>query len=149
MTPKTFDVALGRLECQWPRSYSAERRELIHGAFKDVSDGVFMDAVTDCLLNCRATPLMPELERAVERARTREKEVRFQRGYGGSFASVLQDAAGANKGVDPEFVKACIDAVVWKIKTNTHHESKEWQDILTYIDRMAKGFRARKLDSGV
>jgi len=134
MTPYAFEVALKRLDSQWPRSYSDERQKLIYEAFKDVSDSVFKDAITECLMTCRGAPLMPELEKAVEIARGREKEAALNRNYGGSAYSVLQKAS-KHTSAHPETVKACMDALKYKLDKNPGE--KEWSKICDYLDRIA------------
>lgn len=69
-----FDLHMSRLRNQWPGAYGEERAKVIYAAFKDVSDMVWADAVTEVLSTSRAIPLIPELERAVDSARRREQD---------------------------------------------------------------------------
>lgn len=69
-----FDLHMNRLRNQWPGAYGEERSKVIYAAFKDVSDTVWADAVTEVLSTSRAIPLVPDLERAVDSARRREQD---------------------------------------------------------------------------
>ena len=130
-----FDTHMARLRNQWPGAYGEERTKVIYAAFKDVSDTVWADAVTEVLATCRATPLVTELERAVEHARTREKEVQAARARtSGSVDDVMADAAkrsGRN-----EMAKACMDALEWKRANGVHNTDPRWQEVLVHLGRI-------------
>lgn len=135
MTPQSFEKGMSRLRDQWPTSYGEERTKVIHADFKDVSDMVWTDAVTEVLATCRATPLVTELERAVEHARTREKEVQAARARtSGSVDDVMADAAkrsGRN-----EMAKACMDALEWKRANGVHNTDPRWREVLVHLGRI-------------
>lgn len=108
MTHQDFDREISRLESQWRGGYGQERREILWTAFKDCPEMDFHDAVSECLANLRGAPLLEDLSKAVESAKTRRISNHYSSGMGsGSFVDTLNDAAKANQTTDPEFVKAC------------------------------------------
>lgn len=135
MTPQNFDHGMNRLRNQWPGAYGEERTNVFWANFKEVSSNVWADAVTEVLAICRATPLLPELERAVETARLREKEVQAARARtSGSVDDVMNDAAkrsGRN-----EMAKACMDALEWKRVNGINHTDPKWQEVLVHLGRI-------------
>jgi len=142
MTDACFDRELGRLRNQWPGAYQDERAKVIHKAFATVSDAVFTDAVSDVLATCRAAPLLPELEKAVEVGRLREKDKYAHRGDG-SIMGTLNGAAGRAKS---EFVRICLDALDWKSKNGVKAESKEWEDVLVHLGKLCGMTRKQSLE---
>lgn len=135
MTPANFDAGMNRLRNQWPGAYGEERTNVFWNSFREVSSNVWADAVTEVLATCRAAPLLPELERAVEHARTREKEVQAARARtSGSVDDVMADAAkrsGRN-----EMAKACMDALEWKRANGVHNTDPKWQEVLVHLGRI-------------
>ncbi len=135
MTPANFEAGMNRLRSQWTAGYSEERAKVFWASFRDVSSAVWADAITEVLAVCRAMPLLPELERAVEVARLREKEVQAARARtSGSVDDVMNDAAkrsGRN-----EMAKACMDALEWKRANGVHNTDPKWQEVLVHLGRI-------------
>lgn len=133
MTPQSFEKGMSRLRDQWPTSYGEERTKVIHADFKDVSDMVWTDAVTEVLATCRATPLVTELERAVEAARLREKESQAQRAQAQSIGDVMNNAARNGRS---EMAKACMDAYDYFVKQKLDPHGDEWKGILIHLGKL-------------
>ena len=128
-----FDLHMNRLRNQWPGAYGEERSKVIYAAFKDVSGTVWADAVTEVLAICRATPLLPELERAVETARLREKESQAQRAQAQSIGDVMNNAARNGRS---EMAKACMDAYDYFVKQKLDPHGDEWKGILIHLGKL-------------
>jgi hypothetical protein len=105
MNENHFKAEIKRLCSQWPNSYGTERLNLLWGAFRDVPESAFTDAVTDCLLNQRSAPLVDELSKAAELAKTRASSARIS---GNAFANVLGEAATHTGHAEPDYVRACM-----------------------------------------
>lgn len=112
MTELDFEREITRLESQWRNSYGEERKALLWTAFRDCRSDDFHDAVSNCLAGHRQVPLLAELSRAVDEAKTRREQNRYSSGNveGADFASVLSGAARITH-ADPEFVKGCMKLI--------------------------------------
>ncbi len=143
MTPANFEAGMNRLRSQWTAGYSEERAKVFWASFRDVSSAVWADAITEVLAVCRAMPLLPELERAVETARLREKEVQANRARAESAAQVLENAA--KKSGSTQYSKVCLDALEWKRAKGIKTESKEWEDVLVHLGKLCGMTRSQAL----
>lgn len=105
MDRENFDIEIKRLESQWPNGYGPERKLILWNAFHKEKTDVFHNAVSDCLAYQRSAPLLDELNKAIEKARTREFQVgqttRMQ------FGAQMQDLSKITT-ADPDFVKMCM-----------------------------------------
>lgn len=132
-----YNTQIERLETQWPNSYGEERKAILWVAFKDTSNAVFAEAVSECIASHRAAPLLPDLSKAVEIAKTRENSYR---GGAGSVWGVVQQAAKQNKSASPEFVKACTKLLREKLDGKiTHKQFLEGCDLLDEAARIGSG----------
>lgn len=101
-----FQKQVARLKSQWPHGFGEEKQALIWNAFQAVSDQVFSEAVSETIGNHRGgAPIISDLERAVEVAKTRENGARFNRPHG--FGTEVAEAARINVRADKDFVEAC------------------------------------------
>lgn len=105
MNHPEFDSQIDRLNSQWKNTYGHERRALIWKAFENVPIDDFRAAVDQCLAAHRGAPLLDELSKEVDLAKSRRLSSEPR---GGSFYGVINDAARANTAADPDFVKACL-----------------------------------------
>lgn len=134
MTPANFDAGMNRLRNQWPGAYGEERTNVFWNSFREVSSNVWADAVTEVLAICRATPLLPELERAVETARLREKEVQASRTRtSGGVGDVMNNAARNGRS---EMAKACMDAYDYFVKHKLDPHGDEWKGVLIHLGKL-------------
>lgn len=135
MTPANFEAGMNRLRSQWTAGYSEERAKVFWASFRDVSSAVWADAITEVLAVCRAMPLLPELERAVETARLREKEVQASRSRtSGGVGDIMSDAA--RRGGRSEMAKACMDAYDYFVKQKLDPHGDEWKGILIHLGKL-------------
>lgn len=106
MTLQEFDRQIARLETQWRAAYGQERKSILWNAFRDVPAIDLELAVSECLAYSRAVPLLDELSKAVDTAKSRRVSSEGVRGAG--FADILATAAKKSKDADPDLVKACL-----------------------------------------
>lgn len=117
MTRDNFRLQIQRLQKTWgERYYPAERVELYWRAFSADSDGDFISAVEWLIARSRQPPMLEDIEKAVEEARTRRK-TEEQRGRDASFAAILREAEKRNGGLaNRELVRTCVDLVERKCR---------------------------------
>jgi hypothetical protein len=140
MTDEAFKTHLKRLQGQWPNSYGEERAKIIFHAFKHVSDIDFAEAVTECIANHRAAPLVKELDRELQEVQKRNASDRIYRGLGAAgVGGAISQAAAANKTADKEFVKACMK--LWKDYTGGRINHMQYMQGCDYLDQAAGLYR--------
>lgn len=143
-----FTEQMKRLaEVYGERAYPKERMTILWNCFRDVTDTVFTDSVTELIGSCRSMPLMKEFEAAVEVARTREKESHYQRGKASIF-DAMEDAA--EKTPNKDLAKVCCDLVRWKMDSRPAED--EWQETLKILDKLVRkptGPFCRSCDGGI
>lgn len=106
MTAAEFEIQLKRLQTQWKSGFGDEKRVLIWNAFQSVSQSAFSEAVSELIGNHRGgAPIINDLERAVNIAKMRENQPRFNRA--GGFDTLLAEAAQKDHTTDKEFIRAC------------------------------------------
>jgi len=122
------------LRDQWANSYGAERVSVLWNAFQTVPDGDFCDAVTECLANHRAAPLVKEIGEEVNKTQARSAENRTYTGMSESgFGRVLAETA--RRAPNKEFARECI-TLLHKKETGQISD-EQFQQGCDYLDQAA------------
>ncbi len=104
------------------RNYPDERLKLFWRAFANCFATDFEDAVSECVANRRAPPMLKELGEAIESAKSRRLSYRGPGGIG----DVLRQAEASNKLANPELVRECVKLF------ERRHAPKHGEGPLTY-----------------
>lgn len=134
MLEVTFQNQMKRLQSRWPRVYEQELTALFWRAFKDVSDAFFVAGIDDCIGTLRSAPMFPELDEAVQRARSRYLETQM-RGHH-DLPEVVYNAQRMNQKADPEFVEMCVKLLKDRIANAISKE--HFQEGLSILERASK-----------
>jgi len=150
MTEQELYSQAKRLQTQWPTSYGEERLKLFWDAFGKEPLQRFTEAVTHCLANNRAAPLIGELNTAMETVKAQEAQQRVSFGMAQAGArGILDHAARLNTTADPEFVKACTKLLRQKIAGEiTPEQFREGCGLLDSAARQLSGFGGSPKPSG-
>lgn len=138
MTSANFQHQIKRLKDQWPNSYGVERVGVLWRAFEKTNDSDFGEAVTECLANHRAAPLVQDIATEVTAAQTRriESERRDYQILGqGEAVDIL--AAAARKTTNKEFAAACMKALNQKLKGEISSD-QFFNEVCPLLDEAAK-----------
>lgn len=150
MTETEFYTQVKRLQTQWPNSYGTERVKLLWDTYWKEPVGRFENAITYCLVSCRAAPLASEIESALDATKSAELQSKLYDGFGkASTESILADAARANKTADSEFVKECTKLLRDKLNGKITHA--QFLEGCGWLDTAAKNYNASNrnvLDKG-
>jgi len=106
MTEEVFERQIQRLSSQWKNSYGPERKALLWEAFKNETDETFTDAVSECLGTLRGAPLVEDLSKACQNAKTRHfKQAHYTEK---SVLGEMYSLASKNRTADRDFVAQCL-----------------------------------------
>lgn len=110
MTLEGFEKQVKRLEDTYNiRNYPKPRVEIIWSAIRHHSDGVFERAVTHLIATHKTTPLVPEIQKAIEFIQAEDKQ-RAREAAFGTYETPLEALQYAQKKTtaNPEFVQGCL-----------------------------------------
>lgn len=138
MTHKEFECQIGRLGTQWRGTYGEERKAILWRAFQNVPVEDFTSAVEHCLATMRGAPLLDELSKEVDQAKTRRVSSEGYRGVGG-FGETLADLAKNSRGASADFVKACMK--LWSDYSSRKITFEHFQQGCALLDQAERAMR--------